>query len=141
MRAGRLLAAASVPLIGALTLLRADGPPAPAGPAVDFNRDVRPILSEHCFACHGPDEKQRKAKFRLDTKAGAFAELRDGGHALVPGKSSDSILIERIKATDATKRMPPAWQLRGSCRARRAASTAKRRRPHCWPCRPSSARL
>src|SRR5690349_13031751 len=64
----------------------------PAQPPVDFNRQVLPILADNCFACHGPDEKQRKAKLRLDTKDGAFAKLRSGGHAIIPGKSAESVL-------------------------------------------------
>jgi mono/diheme cytochrome c family protein len=75
---------------------------------VDYNRDIRPILSDNCFACHGPDARQRKAKLRLDTRDGAFAELRGGGHAIVPGKIDDSVLIERITADDPSQRMPPA---------------------------------
>ena len=57
---------------------------------------------------YNPSEPVVILKDWLDTKAGAFAELRDGGHALVPGKSSESVLVERITAPDATKRMPPA---------------------------------
>src|SRR5438876_236773 len=75
--------------------------------AIDFNRQIRPILSENCFACHGPDEKQRKAKLRLDTKEGAFAKLRSGGFAIVPGKSAESELIKRVMADDPTEIMPP----------------------------------
>ena len=75
---------------------------------VDYNRDIRPILSDNCFACHGPDVRQRKAKLRLDTRDGAFAELRGGGHAIVPGKIDDSVLVERITADDPSQRMPPA---------------------------------
>jgi uncharacterized protein DUF1553/uncharacterized protein DUF1549/cytochrome c len=74
---------------------------------IDFNRDIRPILSENCFVCHGPDEGQRKAKLRLDTRDGAIAKLRTGGHAVVPGKSGDSELLRRILTDDVSERMPP----------------------------------
>src|SRR6476659_9872369 len=74
---------------------------------IDFNRDIRPILSENCFVCHGPDEGQRKAKLRLDTRDGALAKLRNGGHAIVPGKRGESSLVQRILAEDASQRMPP----------------------------------
>ena len=76
-------------------------------PAVQFNRDIRPILSDACYQCHGPDQAKRKAKLRLDTEAGAFADL--GGHfALVAGRPEHSELFRRITAKDPAKRMPPA---------------------------------
>ncbi len=75
---------------------RGDGPPR----TVEFNRDVRPILSDHCFACHGPDKNQRKADLRLDTEAGS--------REVVAGKAADSELVKRITAADPKKRMPPA---------------------------------
>src|SRR6266852_2876913 len=87
---------------------QAAGVEAKSAPTVDFNRQILPLLSENCFACHGPDAGQRKAKLRLDVKEGAFAELRSGGHAIVPGKSSESKMIEKITAPDPKDRMPPA---------------------------------
>jgi hypothetical protein len=67
---------------------------------IQFNRDVRPILSDACFQCHGPDKTKRKAKLSLDTEEGAR-------HALAPGKPNESELIKRITSTDKSKRMPP----------------------------------
>jgi hypothetical protein len=75
---------------------------------VDYNRDVRPILSDNCFACHGPDAKQRKVKLRLDTREGILGELKSGGRAVVPGKADDSVLLDRVSADEPAMRMPPA---------------------------------
>jgi hypothetical protein len=74
---------------------------------INFGRDIRPILADNCFACHGPDVHQRKAKLRLDTRTGALAELRSGGHAIVPGKPDEIAVIERISNDDQSRRMPP----------------------------------
>src|SRR6266545_4105000 len=74
---------------------------------IDFNRQIRPILSESCFTCHGPDEKERKAKLRLDTREGGLKELRDGGFAIVPGHANKSELLVRITTKAASERMPP----------------------------------
>jgi len=75
---------------------------------VDFNRDIRPILSEHCYACHGPDENKRKAGLRLDVQVDAFKELKSGNHALVVGDLSRSTLVGRIVSADLEEVMPPA---------------------------------
>src|SRR4051812_10748971 len=73
---------------------------------LQFNRDIRPILSDKCFACHGLDAKHRKAELRLDTPDGAFAE-RKGHHAIVPGDISKSELWARITTAEEADVMPP----------------------------------
>lgn len=74
---------------------------------IDFTKDIRPILSDNCFNCHGPDEKSRKGKLRLDTKEDAFKEARSGGFAIMPGKPDQSTVIERVFTTDEEEIMPP----------------------------------
>ena len=78
-----------------------------AGTPVDFNREIRPILSENCFQCHGPDAANRKGKLRLDTESGAKAKQGDST-AIVPGKPDESAIIVRINHLDPDDRMPPA---------------------------------
>ncbi|MCC7083707.1 MAG: DUF1553 domain-containing protein [Pirellulales bacterium] len=73
---------------------------------VDFNRQIRPIFSDYCFACHGPDETHREGDLRLDQKESAFAK-HDGNSLIVPGDSAASELFRRISAKDAEDRMPP----------------------------------
>jgi len=74
---------------------------------IQYARDILPILSTHCFTCHGPDEKLQKAGLRLDTHAGATKTLKSGGRAIVPGKGKDSELVARIFTDDESERMPP----------------------------------
>ncbi|MCA8988579.1 MAG: DUF1553 domain-containing protein [Planctomycetaceae bacterium] len=74
---------------------------------VDFTTQIRPILSNTCFHCHGPDEKERQGGLRLDTTAGVFGETDSGKPALVAGKPDESELLRRILSTDDSERMPP----------------------------------
>jgi Protein of unknown function (DUF1553)/Protein of unknown function (DUF1549)/Concanavalin A-like lectin/glucanases superfamily/Planctomycete cytochrome C len=75
---------------------------------IQFNRDIRPILSEHCFTCHGPDDSKRQSKLRLDLENFAKGDL--GGHAaVVPGEPGSSEMIRRVSSSDTARRMPPAW--------------------------------
>jgi mono/diheme cytochrome c family protein len=92
----------------AITAAIVSSAPLSAGEAkINFGRDIRPILADNCFACHGPDVHQRKAKLRLDTRTGALSELRSSGHAIVPGKPEESTLVERITDENPSRRMPP----------------------------------
>jgi hypothetical protein len=73
---------------------------------IDFSRDVLPILSDSCFACHGPDEKAREADLRLDQQEAALAD-RGGYHIILPGKSGESELLKRLITESDDERMPP----------------------------------
>jgi hypothetical protein len=75
--------------------------------AIDFSRDILPLLSETCFKCHGPDQANREAGLRLDKHEGALAKLESGKVALVPGKSNESSIYQRITSKDPELRMPP----------------------------------
>ncbi len=77
----------------------------PSGP--DFNREVRPILSQNCFKCHGPDDAARKAKLRLDVRTDAVGPAKSGAVAIVPGRPAESELVKRIFTADADEVMPP----------------------------------
>jgi len=90
--------------LAVLAFLAFPGGPALAAGGVDFSRDILPILSANCFQCHGPDQKARKAKLRLDTKDGA---LRTQDPVIVPGKSAESELVRRIASTEVEEQMPP----------------------------------
>jgi len=75
---------------------------------VTFNRDVRPILSDRCYGCHGPDaNKGRKAGLRLDEPEGAQLKLKSGQRAIVPFDLAKSAMAERIQSTDPEEVMPP----------------------------------
>ena len=75
--------------------------------SINYNLDIRPILADNCYACHGPDAKTRQANLRVDTKAGAFSEP-SGYPVIVPGKPEESELHLRIVSNDDNYRMPPA---------------------------------
>jgi hypothetical protein len=97
----RSLPAAIVSLIAVLLVAVAAPHARGQGGAVEFNRDVRPILSNHCFICHGPDNNLRKAKLRLDVEKDALAKV------IAPGKLAESELYRRITSSDPDEVMPP----------------------------------
>lgn len=79
----------------------------PADKSLDFQRDVRPILSAHCFKCHGPDDKARKSGLRLDVRQQALNPAKSGARAIVPTNPSESQLVTRIFSSDPDELMPP----------------------------------
>ena len=83
--------------------------PAVAGATrhINYSRDIRPILSNSCYKCHGPDEHERKAGLRLDTKAGAIGKLESGEAAITPGSSVKSAIFQRLTSHDPDVKMPP----------------------------------
>ena len=93
----RLLVAFTCLIVGSLR----------AAELVDYDRDIRPILSNHCFHCHGPDEAQRNGGLRLDTAAGARGATKSGALAVVPGRPADSELLHRVTSREADEVMPP----------------------------------
>ena len=101
------VASALLGLVGAIAVgVTVATPARAAGSSVSFNRDIRPILSENCFYCHGFDPKNRKGDRRLDTFEGATAE-HDGTRAIVPGNLDQSELWQRINSSDKDDVMPP----------------------------------
>jgi hypothetical protein len=97
-----VMATRPVWIVAALALASGGGVSDAQQPPIDFNRDVRPILSDNCLPCHGPDAKQRKAGLRLDIR-----EQVVGRNVIVPGKADQSELLARIFADDPSRRMPP----------------------------------
>ena len=75
--------------------------------SIQFNRDVRPIRSKHCFACHGPNEQSREGGFRLDVRDSVLAEADSGERPIVPSDLRASELLRRIQTTEESERMPP----------------------------------
>lgn len=86
--------------LGMLTAsLRAD--------TLDYGKDIQPLLAEHCYACHGPDENTREAGLRFDERDSATAELNSGRRAIVPGQPDRSEMIRRLVSSDPDEQMPP----------------------------------
>ncbi|NRA95691.1 MAG: DUF1553 domain-containing protein [Planctomycetes bacterium] len=91
----------------AFAIMHGEAPTMDAERPVGYARDVRPILSDRCYKCHGPDAAQRKAGLRLDTPQGATAVLPSGRRAVIPGDTSASALLARVSHHDVAERMPP----------------------------------
>src|SRR2546428_1994244 len=108
IRTVALLCASMAALASASMSRSAETPPQIAQSlpqVIEFNRDIRPILSDNCFPWHGPDEAKRKRKLRFDIEVGAFADL-GGRRAIVPGNLQQSEMFRRITSKDETERMP-----------------------------------
>ncbi|MFM7922267.1 MAG: c-type cytochrome domain-containing protein, partial [Planctomycetaceae bacterium] len=92
-------------LLLTIALARCSAPAAaqapPAAAAVDYQRDIRPILSNHCFPCHGTDQESRQADLRLDQRDAALAH-----GAILPGNAADSPLLQRVLSSDPEQHMP-----------------------------------
>ncbi len=104
----RLLTTASFLMLVVCRLTGAPVTAAAPDAAVDFNRDIRPILSKNCFPCHGADSGHRAAKLRLDQRDSAMRKAKDGRPVISPGHAEQSELLWRVRSPEAARRMPPA---------------------------------
>ncbi len=102
---GSMVSAADTVASAAGAVASADG--AVDQETIDFGRDIRPLLSDKCFACHGPGEESREGGFRLDDKASVLGEADSGEHPIVPGDLDASELYQRLISDDSDERMPP----------------------------------
>lgn len=95
--------------VASLSSCRRENSIAGQSDSVDFNLHIRPILSDRCFKCHGPDANKRKANLRLDIRENALAALKDNpdAHVIVPGEASASEAYRRISSNDTSQLMPP----------------------------------
>ena len=115
----------------------ADSAPAPAkvdastGEKISFSSQVRPILSNNCFACHGPDSHNQTSPFRLDTEEHSRANLAKAGesprYGVVPGKPEESLLLQRIATKDPHEVMPPPYAKKPMLTEHNAVSAPMRR--------------
>jgi len=80
-----------------------------AAEPVKFNRDIRPIMSDTCFRCHGPDKRARMASMRLDRREEALKPTASGAIPIMPGDPDKSAIVQRIFAADPARRMPPQY--------------------------------
>ncbi|MBS0264551.1 MAG: PSD1 domain-containing protein [Planctomycetes bacterium] len=96
-----------LPAVVCCSVWLCSSPSVQAAEPPQFNRDIRPILSNHCFPCHGPDSAARKGGFRLDRRDDALANADSGQPVLVPGNPGASPLLQRVRATEAAEVMPP----------------------------------
>jgi mono/diheme cytochrome c family protein len=95
-------------ILGALAgLLVSPATAVASAETIRFSSDILPLLSDHCFTCHGPDEASRKARLRLDTQDGSRARGKSGAVAVVPGRSADSEVVRRVFSADPAEQMPP----------------------------------
>jgi len=99
--------AVAITIFAALGIAEEKARPAALTSRVDFTRQIRPLLSDRCFKCHGPDASRRKAKLRLDLRQGAFKKLDAGWAVVKPGDPSKSELVRRITTDDTDDMMPP----------------------------------
>jgi len=111
----------AIPLFALALALAALLTPAADAAPLRFNRDIRPILSDKCFHCHGPDPKKRDSGLRLDVREEAIAE-RDGVRAIVPGKPDESDLLLRVTSHDKDEQMPPPKSKLGTLTKEEAAT-------------------
>jgi hypothetical protein len=109
MVAARLCGSVVLAVAALTALIGASGSPPPAAGAsrIDFTRQIRPLLSDRCFRCHGPDASKRKAKLRLDVREGAFRKMNAGWAIVKPGNPGKSELVRRITTDDIEDMMPP----------------------------------
>ena len=109
----RMFAVVAAMMVSSLVSLAADATSGPASESlpdvVEFNRDIRPLLSENCFFCHGPDKNKREAELRLDTEVGLLGDGKNSTKpgTVVPGNPSESELFRRISTTNSELLMPP----------------------------------